>query len=73
MVKSSVPHNQFDLYTNLQAVAVNVTLSKKVTICYIYLPPSDSLSKNSVMDTEPSKHYFRSSQKQEIRSQLARF
>ena len=26
MVKSSVPHSQFDLNTNLQAVAVNVTL-----------------------------------------------
>ena len=29
MVKSNVPHSQFDLNTNLQAVAVNVTLSKK--------------------------------------------
>ena len=35
MVKSSVPHSQFDLNTNLQAVAVNATLSKKVTICSI--------------------------------------
>ena len=41
MVKSSVPHSQFDLNSNLQAVAVNVTLSKKITICSIYLPPSD--------------------------------
>ena len=40
-VKSSVPHSQFDLNTNLQAVAVNVTLSKKETICSIYLPPND--------------------------------
>ena len=45
MVKSSVPHSQFGLNTNLQAVAVNVTLSKKVAICSIYLPPSDILSK----------------------------
>ena len=29
MVKSNVPHSQFDLNTNLQAVAVNVTLSQK--------------------------------------------
>ena len=29
MVKSSVPPSQFDLNTSLQAVAVNVTLSKK--------------------------------------------
>ena len=48
MVKSSVPHSQFDLNTNLQAVAVNVTLSRKVTICSIYLPPSEVLSRNSI-------------------------
>ena len=29
MVTSSVPHSQFDLNTNLQAVVVTVTLSKK--------------------------------------------
>ena len=50
MVKSSVPHSQFDLNTNLQAVAVTVTLSKKVTICSIYLPPNDTISKNSLVD-----------------------
>ena len=50
MVKSNVPNSQFDLNTNLQAVAVNVTLSKKVTICSIYLPPSDILSKNSLVN-----------------------
>ena len=48
MVKSSVPHSQFDLNTNLQAVAVNVTLSRKVTICSIYLPPSEVFSRNSI-------------------------
>ena len=36
--------------TNLQAVAVNVTLSKKVTICSIYLPPSDTLSKHALVN-----------------------
>ena len=50
MIKSSVPHSQFDLNTNLHAVAVNVTLSKKVTICSIYLPPSDILSKTSLVN-----------------------
>ena len=49
MVKSSVPHSQFDLLTNLQAAVVTVTLSKKVTICSIYLPPNDILSKNSLV------------------------
>ena len=48
MVKSSVRNSQFDLNTNLQAVAVNVTLSKKITICSTYLPPSDVLSKHSL-------------------------
>ena len=50
IVKSNVPHSRFDLNTNLQAVAVNVTLSKKVTICSIYLPASDTLSKNSLVN-----------------------
>ena len=50
MVKSSVPHTQFDLNTNLQAVAVTVTLSRKVIICSIYLPPIDVLSKNSLVN-----------------------
>ena len=50
MVKSSVPHSQFDLNTNLQAVVVNVTLSRKVTICSIYLQPSEVLSKNSLVN-----------------------
>ena len=45
MIKPSAPHSQFDLNTNLQAVAVNVTLSKKITMCSIYFPPSDVLSK----------------------------
>ncbi|MES9994020.1 MAG: reverse transcriptase domain-containing protein, partial [Candidatus Thiodiazotropha sp.] len=49
MVKSNIPHSQFDLNTNLQAVAVNVTLSKKITICSIYIPPNDVLSKNSLV------------------------
>ena len=49
MVKSNVPHSQFDLNTNSQAVAVNITLSKKVTICSIYLPRNDTLSKNSLV------------------------
>ena len=50
VVKSNVPQSQFDLNTNLQAVAVNVTLSKKVTICSIYSPPSDIFSKNPLVN-----------------------
>ena len=49
MNKSSVPHSQFDLNTNLQAVAVNVTLCKKVTIFSNYLSPNYRLSKKSLV------------------------
>ena len=49
MNKSSVPHSQFDLNTNSLAVAVNVTLCKKVTICSNYLPLNYRLSKNSLV------------------------
>ena len=34
MIKSSTPQSQFDLNTNLQAIAVNVTLSIKATIMF---------------------------------------
>ena len=43
-------YGQFDLNISLQAVAVNVTLSKTVTICSIYLPPSNTLSKSSLVN-----------------------
>ena len=36
MVKSSVPHSQFDLNSNLQAVAVNVTLSKNNNMFHLF-------------------------------------
>ena len=37
LVKSNVPHRQIDINSNLQAVAVNVTLSKSITISSLYL------------------------------------
>ena len=48
LVKSNVPHRQIDINSNLQAVVVNVTLSKSITICSLYLPPHSKFSKQDL-------------------------
>ena len=40
IVNNSVPHHLVKLDTTLQAVAVNISLNKAITVCCIYLPPS---------------------------------
>lgn len=40
-VKDRTPHRKVELRSNLQAVAVRVTLEKVITVCSIYIPPSD--------------------------------
>ena len=40
IVNNSVPHHLVKLDTTLQAVAVNISLNKTITVCSIYLPPS---------------------------------
>ena len=40
LVHSRIPHSKVDLNTPLQAVAVQVTLHKVVTVCSIYLTPN---------------------------------
>ena len=39
-VKSSCPQKKFNLNTELQAVAVSVTLDQEITNCFVYIPPS---------------------------------
>ena len=41
IINNSVPQSQIPLNTNLQAVAVKVTLHKTIHVCSIYLPPGD--------------------------------
>ena len=41
VVKNSIPQSQIQLNTNIQAVAVKVTLHKTIHVCSIYLPPGD--------------------------------
>ena len=43
LVHSSLPQRQIKLKTDLQAVAVSITLDKEITLCSIYIPPSYSL------------------------------
>ena len=40
LVHSSHPQREIKLVTNLQAVAVSVTLDKEITICSVYIPPN---------------------------------
>ena len=40
LVHSSCPQREIKLVTNLQAVAVSVTLDKEITICSVYIPPN---------------------------------
>ena len=40
LVHSTLPQRQIKLKTDLQAVAVSVTLEKEITFCSVYIPPS---------------------------------
>ena len=40
IVNNRVPHHLIKLETTLQAVAVNISLNKTITLCSVYLPPS---------------------------------
>ena len=57
LVKKSIPHRQIALNTNLQAVAVVLSLHKIITICSIYIPPRYQLANrelNDLLDQLPS-------------------
>ena len=43
LVNSSLPQREINLKTDLQAVAVSITLEKGITLCSVYIPPSFSL------------------------------
>ena len=40
MVNNCVPHRIVNVSTSLQATAVSISLTKTITICSVYLPPS---------------------------------
>ena len=43
IVNNSSPHKIIQLQTNLQAIAVSVTVHTAITICCVYLPPNSSI------------------------------
>ena len=43
-VKDNVLHSPVDLNTDLQAVAVRMSLDKTITLCSVYIPPNSTLS-----------------------------
>ena len=50
LLKNSLLYSEVDLSTNLQAVAVRVSLHKTITFCNIYLPPSVPIHKQQLVD-----------------------
>ena len=50
IVKSDIHHDLLSLRTNLQAVALRVSLQREITICSIYIPPEEEISRQDVED-----------------------
>ncbi|MES9951106.1 MAG: reverse transcriptase domain-containing protein [Candidatus Thiodiazotropha sp.] len=50
LIQSSCPQRQLQLTTDLQAVAVSVTLDKEVSICSVYIPPNFTLQAKQLDD-----------------------
>ena len=44
LVNNTVPHHLVKLDTSLQAIALNISLNKTITLCSIYLPPCLSIN-----------------------------
>ena len=56
---SSYPQREIKLCTDLQAVAVSVSLEKEITICSLYIPPNFTLHSqhlNSLLEQLPSPY-----------------
>ena len=50
LVKHNIIHREIRLNTNLQAVAISLSLHKTFTLCSIYLPPSKRLLEQELDD-----------------------
>ena len=56
IVINNIPHKPVSLNTNLQAVAVRLSLHNTMTLCFLYLPPSTPIDQKSLMISFPSYH-----------------
>ena len=57
LVRDSIPHSECTLNTTLQARAVTISTSKTITVCSLYLPPSENLNivlLNQLVDQLPT-------------------
>ena len=52
-INNNTPHSHIPLNTNLQAIAVSITLYRVITLCSIYIPPSSRLSLKDLDDLVP--------------------
>ena len=59
MINSSLPQREIRLKTDLQAIAISVTLEKEINLCSVYIPPSFALRSehlNSLLQQLPSPY-----------------
>ena len=59
MINSSLTQREIKLKTDLQAIAVSVTLEKEITLCSVYIPPFLALRSehlNSLLQHLPSPY-----------------
>lgn len=50
LVRNNVPHSHINLKTDLQAIAVRITLHKQIDICSIYIPPNAEINKDKLQE-----------------------
>ena len=49
-VRRDIPQISFNLRTPLQAVAVQIDIGRKYTICSLYLPPNDNIGYGDILE-----------------------
>lgn len=49
-INNAVPHSSISLNTPLQATAVRISLNKTITVCCLYLPPSQPLNVDALQN-----------------------
>ena len=47
-VKKDIPHEVLELDTELQAVAVKVSLHKTIAVCNVYIPPHFNVAQSDL-------------------------
>jgi len=48
LIRNDIPHRQLNINTQLQAVAINFTCHKSISLCSIYLPPHHNTKINEL-------------------------